>query len=288
MGCVSSKKAAAAAAPIAPAAGTDSPKVDDEGDVTSEQTRVPSEGDHEQSLPIVVEIAKNVLIGFLGEELPAVLSLLQASGDALQGFKAAVEAFRAREAAKGLEQLSDSLQMLAKALSEDAATAKEQAEGFASVLAMFRDPAQIFHAGEQLLVNGKDVLARIQRLVAAFDSQDWQTFGQEIGGIIGDLLAPAAAESQEAAAPASPQAIPTEAAVQVAPSSPPGNNKGWATGSVVVAPDEVQPQARQQTIQIDGVQTEEDADPVLFGTGQPVARPSAPWPFGACCAQAAA
>eukprot|EP00929_Paragymnodinium_shiwhaense_P019660 TRINITY_DN13329_c0_g1_i3.p1 TRINITY_DN13329_c0_g1~~TRINITY_DN13329_c0_g1_i3.p1 ORF type:complete len:406 (+),score=145.75 TRINITY_DN13329_c0_g1_i3:103-1320(+) len=233
MGCTSSKQSGASAPAKSPAVDAAPPvavpeaaKAEGEHEFTSEETHAPSEGVEAQAnadLQIVLEILGNVLVGFVGETVPAVMEVLKASGEALQSFKAAVEAFKAKEAVRGLELLSEGLQTLADALKE-VDTVKEQAEVFAKVLAMFKDPAQIiFHAGEQLLVNGKEILASIEKAVAAFEAQDWATFGQEIGKIIGVILSPAEGQaSSSSEEPIGVQVVEAPSVVQRAVELQPG------------------------------------------------------------------
>merc|ERR1712094_38897 len=85
--------------------------------------------------------------------------------------------------------------------------ATEQVERFAAALAMLNDPEKIiFHIGEELLVNGKDVLAHIEAAVAAWKASDWKTFGEEIGAIIGEITVAAPGSQTAEVSPSAPEA----------------------------------------------------------------------------------
>eukprot|EP00929_Paragymnodinium_shiwhaense_P016463 TRINITY_DN12483_c0_g1_i1.p1 TRINITY_DN12483_c0_g1~~TRINITY_DN12483_c0_g1_i1.p1 ORF type:complete len:248 (+),score=53.94 TRINITY_DN12483_c0_g1_i1:70-813(+) len=196
MGCVSSKPNAST--PTAAPSSTNEPTKDvvADAEVTSEETREPSDNGNEMQadvdLQAVMEIFRNVLVGLVGEALPSVMPALQTTGRVLQDFRNVVEAFDAQDGLRGLQLLGESLQVLPSVLTAAGST-KEQIEGLASVLSLFvaPDPARIlFHAGRGLLVDGRDYLQRITRACSAFKKSNWQAFGLEIGGIIGDVLSP--------------------------------------------------------------------------------------------------
>lgn len=203
MGACASKSTKNAATPEAPAAPAVSPKPQEPaGDNTSDNTRVPS--DSSNGFHTVLKIVEGVLIGFLGESLPKVLELLTDADMVIDDFKAVVEAYQQGDAVKALGLLGDTLKAIPQ-LVEDAGGAKEQAERFVAALAVLNDPKKIiFHVGEELLVNGKDVLARIEAAVAAWKASDWKKFGEEIGAIIGEItVAAAGSKAAEASASAS-------------------------------------------------------------------------------------
>merc|ERR1712093_38741 len=73
----------------------------------------------------------------------------------------------------------------------DAGAAKEQVDDLAKVIAMFKDEQKIvYHIGKELLVDGKDILSRIGKAVKDFSAHDWESFGEDIGVIIGEVLSP--------------------------------------------------------------------------------------------------
>eukprot|EP00929_Paragymnodinium_shiwhaense_P083130 TRINITY_DN4416_c0_g1_i1.p1 TRINITY_DN4416_c0_g1~~TRINITY_DN4416_c0_g1_i1.p1 ORF type:complete len:330 (-),score=86.93 TRINITY_DN4416_c0_g1_i1:279-1268(-) len=328
MGCKSSKSAAAAAAPVTvpPAADVEEPKVQIDGEVESGETRVPSEADNATdasgNLQAVLEILRNVLVGFTGEALPAVMTVLKTSGEALQDFRGAVEAFQAQDAVRGLRLVADSLQTLATALG-DANMAKEQVDNFVRVLEMLRDPKQIlFTVGRELLVNGKDILGRIEKAVAAFNAQDWQTFGQELGGIIVEVLLPAEAQTAEAAPPvdavggsvteevvplpadvaavpaSSSQGLPVEGTVEKAEPLPVEAmiEKVEPRGNVATGGADQNPSATNGCTEAPGSVEEEDTtakddavpEPILVQSQGPAVQKSGQWLFGSCCSVAMA
>eukprot|EP00929_Paragymnodinium_shiwhaense_P083131 TRINITY_DN4416_c0_g2_i1.p1 TRINITY_DN4416_c0_g2~~TRINITY_DN4416_c0_g2_i1.p1 ORF type:complete len:328 (-),score=85.64 TRINITY_DN4416_c0_g2_i1:276-1259(-) len=324
MGCNSSKSVAAAApVPVPAPATTESPKVQDDVEQESGETRVPSETHNatgeqaDANLQSVLEIFRSVLVGFVGEALPAVMTVLKTSGEALQEFRAAVEAFQAQDAVKGLGLLAESLQTLATALG-DADMAKEQVDSFVKALEMLRDPKQILNAGRELLVNGKDILGHIEKAVAAFNDQDWQAFGQEIGGVIVDILLPAKAQSSEAAPPVDTvQGLGTEDLMPVAASTEASvTEDAKLTSDAAAAPqallvetviEKAEPKENVVTGDADkslsamevctepagSVEEEEttakdDAvpQPILVGSNEQVVQKSNPWLFGSCCSVA--
>merc|ERR1712196_518104 len=121
-------------------------------------------------------------------------------------FKAAVEAYQQGDAVKALGLLGDTLKAIPQ-LVEEAGGAKEQVERFAAALAMLNDPKKIiFHVGEELLVNGKDILGRIEAAVGAWKASDWKTFGEEIGAIIGEITVAAPGSQAPETSASAPEA----------------------------------------------------------------------------------
>lgn len=201
-GCCASKNVATPG-PVASAADAPSPKPQETGDDSSDNTRVPSETSV-NGFQAVLRIVEGVLLGFLGESLPKVLELVTEAHMVFDDFKAAVEIYQQGDAIKALGKLGETLKALGSLL-EDAGVAAAEVERFVAALALLNDPAKItFHVGEELLVNGKDILARIEAAVSAWKAQEYETFGKEIGAIIGEIADPAANSSLDTRAVETP------------------------------------------------------------------------------------
>lgn len=202
-GCCASKNVgnpAAAAPPPTKKPEDTTPKPQEVPDNSSDNTRVPS--DSSNGFHTVLRILEGVLIGFLGESLPKVLESVTEAHMVFDDFKAAVETYQQGDAIKALGQLGRTLKALGSLL-EDAGLAAEEVQRFVDALAMLDDPAKIvFHIGEELLVNGRDILARIEAAVSAFNAHEWEKFGKEIGAIIGEVVSPASTSREGAGAPA--------------------------------------------------------------------------------------
>ena len=53
----------------------------------------------------------------------------------------------------------------------------------------FKSPLSFaYHAGKDLLVNGKDIYAEISGAITAYDAQDYQTFGHDVGKALSLVL----------------------------------------------------------------------------------------------------
>jgi len=97
---------------------------------------------------------------------------------------------------QGLGELAAALEALQAAMGDAGATAK-QADDLAKVVAMFKDSSQIiFHVGEELVVNGINIIVRIEKATKHFAAREWHDFGFEIGIVIGEVLSPTAEPSQ--------------------------------------------------------------------------------------------
>merc|ERR1711879_121355 len=117
------------------------------------------------------------------------------SASVLSNFKAAVEHLAGGSSAsveQGLGEVASALDALKDAMSQVGA-AKHQVDDLAKAIEMFRDSEKIiYHVGTDLIVNGKNILFRIENAVNDFQNQQWTGFGESIGIIISDLLTPEA------------------------------------------------------------------------------------------------
>merc|ERR550537_1301199 len=113
----------------------------------------------------LLQIAKGFHLGFLHEAVPDVPALVKNVSTAFSHFRNAVEAFRKGDVAsitKALEELAVALETLKKAVGETV-MAKEQLEKLEAVIVMLQDPNNaVYHVGQELLVNGKDILSLLQ------------------------------------------------------------------------------------------------------------------------------
>merc|ERR1712232_906661 len=133
------------------------------------------------------------------ESVPGLESFIKDAEAVTSNLKAAVTNLQKGDAASmilGLGELAAALEALQAAMG-DAGASVEQLDALASVIAMFKDSSQIIcHVGEELIVNGKNILSRIENATTHFAAREWQNFGFDIGVIIGEVLSPTAETSQ--------------------------------------------------------------------------------------------
>merc|ERR1712087_323495 len=97
---------------------------------------------------------------------------------------------------QGLGELAAALEALQAAMGDAGATVK-QVDDLAKVVAMFKDSSQIVcRVGEELIVNGRNIISRIEEATTHFAAQEWHNFGFDIGTVIGEVLSPTAEPSQ--------------------------------------------------------------------------------------------
>merc|ERR1711862_465326 len=96
-------------------------------------------------------------------------------------------------AVTSLGELSKALELVAKALST-VASAKAHVQQLTSVISQLAKPEYVIvRAGVELLVDGKDILEHVKRAQIAFNAEEWEIFGQEIGALVAEFLLPSAA-----------------------------------------------------------------------------------------------
>jgi hypothetical protein len=178
-------------------------------DVVSDDapTDIPSdtasaEAGTDETSSVVAEVFKAVLKGFVDESLPAVELAIKVSGSALASFKAAVASLKqgtGDSVAQGLCEMASALEALADAMTQAGAT-EQQVQDLVKVIAMFKDSKQIiFHIGQDLKVNGQNILKQIESAIKNFNEKAWSSFGEDLGLIIGEVLSPQAAPTRNPA-----------------------------------------------------------------------------------------
>merc|ERR1719378_670132 len=89
--------------------------------------------------------------------------------------------------------MASAFEALADAMTQ-AGVAEQQVEDLVKVIAMFKDSKQIiFHIGQELKVNGQNIINQIESAIKNFNEKAWFSFGEDLGLIIGEVLSPQAA-----------------------------------------------------------------------------------------------
>lgn len=138
-------------------------------------------------------IFKGIVEGFAGKALPELAVLPIEAKKALEHFQSAMQDFAEwtpLSAVEALGELAKALKVLAGALSGVAA-AEAQVKQLAVIISKLSEPEYVvFRAGTELLVDGKDVLKHVECAQSAFNAQQWEAFGKEIGALVAELVLP--------------------------------------------------------------------------------------------------
>jgi glutaredoxin len=139
----------------------------------------------------VEEIFEGVLEGFAGMEAPDVLTCVKDSTSTVGDFKSAVADFEKKTIAgmkAGLQEVAQGLEGLKSAMT-DCKSAEAEVQKLVKAMEQLKTPKElIYHVGKDLLLNHKDILAKVEDAVSSYKGGQWEAFGKDIGGIVADLV----------------------------------------------------------------------------------------------------
>lgn len=141
------------------------------------------------------KVALGAIEGFTGLEGTLEQLCLTELKSEEQQMNAAVQLIRekdAKDVLKGLEQVAEALKGVPTAVQEcknATADAKAEAQKLEQALALMKHPVKFaYHVGKDLVVNGKDILKEIEAASLAYESEQWENFGMDLGEALRELL----------------------------------------------------------------------------------------------------
>ena len=88
----------------------------------------------------------------------------------------------------GLEEVGKAVELIPSLL-KDCAQVKADLSALIKMAEIFRHPLSlIFNIGKNLIVNGKDILSKIEAAIASYKNSDFFNFGKNIGQALAEVL----------------------------------------------------------------------------------------------------
>lgn len=149
-----------------------------------EQMVAMSSGEIEQ---VLIGIVK----GAINEKLPSVDTCITDIAATAADVEDAVADFKKKtlsDVEAGIRKLGDAVSSIATDL-DACKVAIDHVEDLEKMAKTFKNPMSFaYHVGKDLLVDGKDIYAEITAGVAAYDQQQYETFGEDMGRALALVL----------------------------------------------------------------------------------------------------
>ena len=131
-----------------------------------------------------VQFTEGLVEAAIGKEVPDVITCLTDVNTLASNVETAFHDFE-QEDFNGVKNGIEMMGTIAESISQDLQNCEAVEPEFEQLIAMaqkFKSPLSFaFHVGKDLLVNGTDIYHDIEGAVTAYNSQDYHTFGSDIG-----------------------------------------------------------------------------------------------------------
>jgi hypothetical protein len=137
-----------------------------------------------------------VLMGFIGKEIPDVAKFLQDTQNLQGQLEAAISDYKEWQRdktdlellGKVFQELAGAVEPLGHALSESETAASETFEFLSALIEMSNPFVFVYHIGQGILVNGKDISNHMESAAQNCLHANWEQMGEDIGHIMADFV----------------------------------------------------------------------------------------------------